>query len=415
MSKDDRMRRTLLAVIGLAVSVGSVGACTSEGSFHPSPTSASPSVRAPHSNRQPTASSAPDTAGAPSTSASVSAGPAQRALNRMSEAERIGQLLMVDCPSSGVATATVTAIRRYHVGSVILDGDSTLSVSRTRAIANQLQGNAPKHVRLFISTDQEGGLVQRMRGAGFSRIPSAVQQGTQAPSTLRTAATTWGKQLRAAGINVDLAPVLDTVPADGRRNPPIGDLDREYGHTPSTVRSHGVAVARGLADAGVDATVKHFPGLGRVAGNTDTTSGVTDFETTRHDAYLRPFAAAIRNHVPFVMMSTAIYRKIDPNRPAAFSPTVVTGMLRGDLGFTGIVISDDVGGAKQVSGYSVGQRAVAFVRAGGDIVLTVDANQAATMTAALLAAAKRSPTLKKKIDAAALRVLQGKRARGLLS
>jgi beta-N-acetylhexosaminidase len=422
MSEDCLMRRTLVTALSLALPVVLLGACTSNASPDPSsssstasptPTASSARTSSVHSSSgraSATSSATPD-----ASTVKPAPSPAQLALNKMSEAKRVGQLLMVDCPSAGVASATVTAIQKYHVGSVILDGNSQLGVTRTRAIAARLQGYAPKAVGLFISTDQEGGLVQRMRGPGFSSIPSAIQQGTSAPSSLRAEAKTWGRQLRTAGINVDLAPVLDTVPADGRSNPPIGDLDREYGHTPSVVRSHGTAVARGLADAGVDATVKHFPGLGRVTGNTDTTSGVTDSVTTRHDAYLAPFAAAITGHVPFVMMSTAIYSRIDPNSPAAFSSTIVTGMLRDDLGFTGVVISDDVGGARQVSGYSVGQRAVDFVRAGGDIVLTVNANQAAAMTAALLARAKSSPSFKKKIDAAALRVLQAKHARGLLN
>ena len=339
--------------------------------------------------------------------------PAQHALAAMTLRERVGQLLMVDCPSSGVAAATVTAIRTYHVGAVILDGNSTLGVTRTHAITARLQSDAPRGVGLLISTDQEGGLVQRMRGPGFSSIPSAVQQGMIAPSILLTDAARWGRQLRRAGINVNLAPVLDTVPPGNRSNPPIGDLDREYGRTPSAVTSHGVAVARGYADAGIDATVKHFPGLGRVTGNTDTTSGVTDHVTTRHDAYLAPFAAAVRAHVPFVMMSTAIYSRI-AGTPAAFSSTIVTGMLRGDLGFTGVVISDDLGAAKQVSGYSVGTRAVRFINAGGDMVLTVVASQAATMTAALVAEARKSPSFRAKVNAAALRVLQAKQARGLL-
>jgi beta-N-acetylhexosaminidase len=114
------------------------------------------------------------------------------------------------------------------------------------------------------------------------------------------------------------------------------------------------------------------------------------------------------------MVSTAIYTRIDPNGPAAFSPTIVTGMLRHDLGFHGVIISDDLGISKQVSGRSVGDRAVDFVAAGGDIVLTVDASQAPAMTAALLARAKRDPKFKAQVDAAALRVLQAKQARGLL-
>jgi beta-N-acetylhexosaminidase len=272
----------------------------------------------------------------------------------MTEAERVGQLFMVDCPGTGVGQATLEAIDRNHVGSVIHDRTSWLSVQQTAAITAQLQQYAPRGVGLFVATDQEGGLVQRLQGPGFSPIPSAVQQGTLAPSTLRADWRRWGAELRAAGINVNLGPVLDTVPPSLASNPPVGDLDREYGHDPATVGSHGLAVVQGLADAGGDATVKHFPGLGLVSGNTDLTSGVLDTVTTRHDPYLSPFATAINHGVPFVMMSTAIYTRIDPDRPATFSPTIVTGMLRGDLGFRGVVISDDVGLAKQVSGYSVG-------------------------------------------------------------
>jgi beta-N-acetylhexosaminidase len=332
----------------------------------------------------------------------------------MSERERVGQLLMVDCSSTGVSPATETAISKYHVGSVILDGTSYAGVQRTKAVTSRLRALAPKAVGLFIATDQEGGEVQRLQGPGFTRIVTAVQQGGIAPATLQGYAMGWGSQLRQAGVNVNLAPVLDTVPAGFGSNPPIGDLQREYGSKPSTVTSHGLAVARGMTAAGIDVTVKHFPGLGRVRGNTDLTSGVTDTVTTRDDPYLAPFRAAIDARVPFVMMSTAIYSRIDPDNPAAFSKTIVTGILRGDLGFRGLIISDDVGGAKQVAGYTPGQRAVAFVAAGGDVVLTVNANQAAAMTAALLQKTKSSAAFKKQVDAAALLVLQEKVARGLL-
>jgi beta-N-acetylhexosaminidase len=321
---------------------------------------------------------------------------------------------MVDCPSSGLAAPTVAAIQRYHVGSVILDGTSDRSLASIRALTRQLQALAPANARLFISTDQEGGLVQRMRGPGFTTIPSAVQQGRRTPAQLRTFTRLWGSELHAAGINVDLAPVLDTVPPGNAPNPPIGDLDREYGRTPARVTSHGVAVARGLADARVDATVKHFPGLGRVTGNTDTTSGVTDRVTTRHDPYLQPFAAAIKAGVPFVMVSTAIYARIDPTRPAVFSPTIVTGMLRRDLGFRGVIITDDIGNARQVAGYSPGRRAAMFVHAGGTIALTVDPYVVAAMTTRLLARARTDASFRAQVNAAALVVLRAKLARGLL-
>lgn len=350
----------------------------------------------------------------PAIASAAAATRAQQVFNGMTDAQRVGQLLMVDCPSTRVGRSTVTAIRSYHVGSVILDGNSTLSIAEERSLTTALQGRAPVHTKLFIATDQEGGLVRRMRGPGFATIPSALVQGGWSPSTLQSRATTWARQLKSAGINVDLAPVLDTVPAGDTNNPPIGDLDREYGHYPSVVSAHGLAVARGFAAAGELAAVKHFPGLGRVTANTDTTAGVTDSTTTSTDPYLRPFAAAVQVRVPFVMVSTAIYTRLDPNRPAAFSTRIVTGLLRGTLGFHGVVISDDLGAARQVSGYSVGGRAWRFINAGGDIVLTVNASQAATMTAAILTRMRTDATFKKKVYAATLRVLTAKQAHALL-
>ena len=409
------MTRTGLAAIVAVTLLAAACGGTSGGVPTTAPaTSPQASTTAPST----AASSAPSSTTPPSTPASTSASPAgdaaQRLLARMSEAERVGQLLMVDCPSTSIASATVAAIVENHVGSVILDGTSYLSAQQTANLTTNLENQNPSAAKLLIATDQEGGEVQRLRGSGFSAIPSAVIQSTSAPDALRALARTWGSQLRAAGVTVDLAPVLDTVPPGAVSNPPIGDLDREYGRDPESVSAHGVAVALGLRDAGVDATVKHFPGLGRVTGNTDTTAGVTDSVTTRHDAYIAPFADAVHAGVPFVMVSTAIYSKIDPSRPAAFSPTVIAGMLRGDLGFAGVVISDDLGQAAQVSGYSLGARAVDFIAAGGDIVLTVNATQAGSMTAAVLARAASDPAFRAQVDAAALRVLETKQALHLL-
>ena len=403
-------RRLVLAAAaaGLLLSACTTG---SSPSHPPSPTSSTPATPASRTAPSPTtrASTSP-TPSATQTPRSVAA----QLLARLTLAQRVGQLFMVDCPSSGVSAATIAAIQQYGVGAVILDGNNSAGVEQLAAITAQLQQLAPRGLALFVATDQEGGLVQRLRGSGFSDIPSALVQGQWSPAALRTDATVWGGQLRAAGVNVDLAPVLDTVPVGFGPNPPIGDLDREYGHDPATVAAHGVAFARGMAAAGVDATVKHFPGLGRVTGNTDTTSGVSDTVTTRDDPYLTPFADAIKAGVAFVMMSTAIYTHLDPNRPAAFSKAIVTTLLRERLGFTGVVISDDLGGAAQVSGYSIGARAVDFIAAGGDMVLTVDASQAPAMTAAVIARAQVDPVFAALVDAAALRVLTAKEKAKLL-
>ncbi|MEO6502092.1 MAG: glycoside hydrolase family 3 N-terminal domain-containing protein [Jatrophihabitantaceae bacterium] len=354
---------------------------------------------------------------APGASAGVPAGGAQAVFNRMSEAQRIGQLFMVGGAATGVGSATLAAVSTYHVGNVILTGRSAQGVSATRAVTNGLQARAGSAatggVPLFVSSDQEGGYVQVLSGPGFSAIPQALTQGGWSAATLQAAAQHWGGQLAAAGVNLNLAPVLDTVPF-GQVNPPIGYYNREYGHTPDVVASHGAAVVRGMTQARVATTVKHFPGLGRVVANTDTTAGVTDYVTTSTDAYLAPFKAGIGAGAPFVMMSTAYYHLIDPARPAVFSPTIIGSMLRGQLGFRGVVISDDLGAARQVAAWSPGERAVNFLRAGGDMVLTVDPGLIPAMVGAVSARVASDPAFRAEVNAAALLVLKVKQARGLI-
>ena len=402
-----------VAVAAIAITVVAVAGCSSSKSATPIPpptTSEIPTTSAPpHVSPRPTPTTTPPT---PASTTATPLSAAQRTLRVMTEAQRVGQLFMVGASSDGPDGDTMSAITGHYVGSVILTNTNNLAVDQIAAVSRQLQ-QATARGRLFVATDQEGGQVQRLQGPGFDSIPDGPQQGAMSPQQLRIDARRWGTQLRAAGVNLDLAPVVDTVP-NGTNNPPIGGLSRQYGATPDTVATHGTAFAQGLADAGVDATVKHFPGLGRVTGNTDLTSGVTDHTTTRHDAYLAPFAAGIEAGVPFVMMSTAYYSRIDPDHPAAFSPTILSGMLRGDLHFRGVVISDDVGGAAQVASFSPGTRAVDFITAGGDIVLTVNAAQIPEMTAAVLVKAKADKTFRAMVDAAALRVLTAKQARGLL-
>ncbi len=331
----------------------------------------------------------------------------------------VGELLMVGNPAGSASSVTGDYIAKYHVGSVILTGRSHSGVAHTKQVVEALQAHASPAAtggtQLIIAADQEGGNVQVLQGPGFSRMPSALYQGTHwSLTTIRSNAATWGKQLLSAGVNLNLAPVMDTVTRSfAPSNAPIGYFDREFGYTPKDVLMRGTAFANGMQDAGVAVTLKHFPGLGRVRGNTDTTSGVTDDVTTRHSDTLEPFAGGIKAGAEAVMISSAIYSKISPV-PGVFSSTIMQTMLRGDLGFTGVIISDSLGGAKQVQGWSPANRAVLFVDNGGDLVLTTDPSTVPAMYQALLDKAKGSAAFRAKVGAAALRVLQLKSQLGLL-
>ena len=328
---------------------------------------------------------------------------------------KVGQLFIVGGPATGVGSATRAAVTKYHVGGVMLSGRSGAGVSATARVSAGVQARAAGGVPLFVATDQEGGAVRVLRGPGFSTIPSAVSQGRWSAATLQTRAAGWGKQLRAAGINLNLAPVADTVPRElGGRNASIGRYGRQYGFSAGDVSRSAIAFSRGMQQAGVVPTVKHFPGLGRVTGNPDFTGGVTDRVTRRGDPYLEPFARSIAAGVPFVMMSTAYYSRIDAGRPAAFSPIVIGTVLRGDLGFTGVVISDDLGRARQVAAVPRGARAVRFIAAGGDVVLTVDPSLLPVMYEAVLARARTDSRFRAQVEASVTRVLRAKQDAGLL-
>ncbi len=336
----------------------------------------------------------------------------------MSTAQRIGQLFLLGLADDRLGPAELSAIRDEHVGSVWFTARTSIGVAGVRAIADAVQAEASSTatagVHFFVAANQEGGLIQALRGPGFSTMPSALVQGERPPATLTADARRWGRELRAAGVNLDFAPVSDVVPpgADAT-NQPIGVLRREYGHDPLTAGSHAAAFVAGMTEAGVATTAKHFPGLGQVADNTDFSAGVVDDVTTADDPNLASFRAAIDVGVRFVMVALATYTRIDPEHLGAFSPLVIGGLLRDDLGFRGVVMSDSLT-ATAVAAMPPGQRALDFLLAGGDLIVSRSAKTTVAMVAAVRARAATDPSLAARVDDAALLVLQAKLSAGLL-
>ncbi|TNC41800.1 glycoside hydrolase family 3 protein [Mumia zhuanghuii] len=375
---------------------------TSAPTSAPTESTASPSPSAPTSSSTPTARpSEPAVAGADLTALELPV--------------LVGQVFMTATEPAAAQPETLDAITDHHVGNVMLRGRGTEGVKATAEVVRTLRhaaGDPTGGLPLLVATDQEGGLVQVLRGRGFSEIPRTTVQGGWSVATLRARATTWARELRAAGVDLNLAPVLDTVPdaAFAERNAPIGYFDRQFGFTPADVTRHGLAFLDGMEAGGIIGTVKHFPGLGRVTANPDTSSDVHDTQTTATDEYLAPFEAAIAADAEVVMMSTATYDKLDPDESAAFSRPIVTGLLRERLGFDGVVISDDLSAAKQVADRSPQRRAVDFLRAGGDLVLAIDPDHMAAMTSAVVTEAEKDPAFRARVEEAATRVVALKRS-----
>lgn len=339
---------------------------------------------------------------------------ASRAIATMSLDERAGQLIMAPMFAGGNPADLSALISTRHVGSVVLIGNWNNGTAAAKTAADALQSYAPSGNQLIVSTDQEGGQVQHLKGSGFDTMPSAVAQGQMSADTLRSSAKTWGGQLKQAGINIDLAPVLGTVQVKRSSNAPIGALNRDFGLDSNGNAQHGIAFVEGMRDAGVGATVKHYPGLGAVTGNTDfTTEGILDTTTTLDDEEIGAFNTTIKQAKPaMVMMSLATYQRIDSSAPAAFSSKIIDGTLRGSVGYDGVVISDSLSAAA-VSGIATKDLGVRLVDAGGDLACIGDTSYVTPILDGIIARAQSDPAFAKKVTASATRVMTLKYQMGL--
>ena len=358
---------------------------------------------------------APAAAPAPTASPSPSPTPTPTAtpdpLAGMSLQDKVGQMFMVGTSVEGANPTTLAAVRDDHVGGIFLHGRSDAGAQATADLIGQFTSTVGAAApQLWVATDQEGGTVQVLKGPGFDRIPSAVEQAAQTDAALRSSAATWSTQLAQSGVNMNLAPVADIVtsPEFAASNPPIGALAREYGYDETTVATKVGAFAAGMRDGGVMPTLKHFPGLGHVDENTDTRTGVTDDTVTADGADVGVYASVLPQGDAIVMMSTAIYARIDPSAPAAFSPAVVD-VLRDRVGFDGVITVDDLSAARQVQPWSPADRATLAVDAGVDLLLvSADPSVYPDMHQAVLSRAESDPAFAAKVDAAARRIVEQK-------
>jgi beta-N-acetylhexosaminidase len=412
MTKIHRRWWALAVVASIVAVVTTVWAATGDGPPRPVATAPAPVLPSP---------ATPSVPAPPSVGPSAGVSPSPSGVGRcvtatvaaLSRQERVGQLLMlgtaVDDPGDVRA-----AVARHHLGGVFLAGRSHRSATALRADLAAVQRGAA--MPLLIALDQEGGSVQTLKGPDFPLIPSAQRLGAGPPASLRAAVRDSARRLRGIGATVNLAPVADTVPTRlGEGNPPIGAFHRQYGSNPTQVAADVEQVVAASQGAGVLTILKHFPGLGRVTANTDTSTRAVDATATADDPYLEPFVAGIKAGSAGVMISSASYPKLDRANIAAFSPAIITGLLREKLGYAGLVMSDDLGAADAVEPVPAGLRAVRFVAAGGDVVLTIRPQDAAPMTKAMIAEAGRSPAFDARVTDAAHHVIQAKHRAGLLT
>jgi beta-N-acetylhexosaminidase len=313
---------------------------------------------------------------------------ASRAFPGMALDQLVGQLVVYSYPGRTPPAALLRLIRTGRVGGIIFFGENITSTTQIAGVVAQLrQAHAASGVRepLLLMTDQEGGVVRRLKDQ--EPYLSAKQIGQQPdPKAAATAAGTGAAAgLKAAGMNLNLAPVVDVYREEGNFDDQFG---RSFSSDPTVAGDLGMRFAVAQQAAGVAATAKHFPGLGAAPAGANT--DLTEVTLAQGRAELRAvdeaaFVPSIRAGIDLVMASWAIYPALDPTRPAGLSRRVIRDELRGRLGFRGVTITDALEAGSLDAFGSDAQVAVLAARAGMDVLLcsSRDVTQGESVAAAL--------------------------------
>jgi beta-N-acetylhexosaminidase len=339
-------------------------------------------------------------AGAPD-DVSAGAAPASRAraaVDGLTLDQQVGQTLVLRFAGTSPPGYVRRALRERRTAGVILFRDNVVSSGQLRELTRALRAAGG---RPLIAVDQEGGDVRILPWA-----PPAANAPDQAGAgTVGSDARAAARALRAAGVTVSLAPVADVPTVAG-----AALAGRSFSHDPEEAAAAVQAAVEGWRAGGVGATAKHFPGLGAAQVNTDDGPATVIRSGRRLAAIdLVPFRAAVRAGVPLVMVAHARYPGIDARRIASQSPAVMA-LLREDLGFRGVVVTDSMEAAASLATGSVAAASERALRAGADLLLLTGRGSYAPVRRRLLAAARRSPALRARVREAAARVLALKAA-----
>jgi beta-N-acetylhexosaminidase len=331
-----------------------------------------------------------DAPAAPDTPQQRALDAARSAVDRLTLRQQVGQVTI----SSFQGTVRPEYIRRRlrarETAGVILFGANGGSPAQWRRLTRSIQRAAGG--RALVMVDQEGGDIRTVAHVG----PASGQPFQGPPSAVRRSARATGRGLRAAGVNVNLAPVVD-VPRPGSVM-----ATRAFSGSERGIAARTRAAIRGLRDGRVAATAKHFPGLGGATVNTDDGPATVRTPLERD---LVPFRAAIDEGVPLVMLSHASYPALDAHRIASQSRPVVTRLLRRRLRYEGVIVTDSLEAAAVLARSGVAEAAERSIRAGADLILMTGSASWNDAYPHLLAEAHGDPSFRALIRAAAARVI----------
>ncbi len=290
--------------------------------------------------------------------------------------QQIGQMLMIGFHgTSAPANSQICRdIKKYNVGAVILFDYNPVNKNKPKNISNrsqlkkltsQLQACSKDH-KLLIAVDQEGGKVQRLKSKyGFyGKFPKASDVVKMDQHKIKSTYTKMSKELKSVGINYDLAPVVDLD--INKKNHVIHGLGRSFGKDPETVAKYASTFIDAMHHYGVLTSLKHFPGHGSSEG--DTHKGYVDVTKLWKKVELEPYKL-LKNKADTVMVAHVFNKRIDANYPATLSVKTVNGLLRKEVGYKGVVITDDLQMGAISQKYTLKKTLQLAINAGDDILL----------------------------------------------
>lgn len=332
---------------------------------------------------------------------------AQRIFSKMSDEDKVGQLLMVGILKPEMDKDAAWQLSQFHLGNVILFDRNMESPEQVKALTGQIKKQVEKNsgVMPFIALDQEGGKVLRMRNS-FPAVPSEAALGKGGdPAAAKKWAVTTGNTLKNLGINVNFAPVVDLGSAG----------ERSYSIDPAIVTAFAQEACNGYMEAGVWCSLKHFPGIGKVKTDPHIDGDSVDAAKSQlMNQDLKPFSNLIKtvpNDKMFVMVSNVTFPGLDSSMPACVSKPIMTDILRDQLHYEGLIVSDDMEMGAMAKHYAFADMGVMAIRAGADMVLVChDYNHEQETYNGLLKTYQSDSDFRKLVDEKVLHILRVKLA-----
>mgnify|MGYP000870743181 FL=1 len=288
-------------------------------------------------------------------------------VNEMTIDEKIGQLLIVGIDGYNIDEKTIKMIQKYHIGGFILFNRNIQDANQTISLINSLkETNESNDISLFISLDEEGGRVTRLPHE-FIKTPSSKKIGKKDDEIFTyEIGKTIGRNVKSLGFNLDFAPVLDIF--SNPNNTVIGD--RAFGTNPKIVWKHGIQLMNGIKSENIIPVIKHFPGHGDTTVDSHEDLPFIDKNLGQIENFeLIPFKKAIEKGAEVIMVSHIMLPNIDEANPATLSEKIINNILREELGFDGVIITDDMTMGAIVKNYDIGDASVKSLKAGSDIIL----------------------------------------------